>query len=387
MDNSPQSALVEQLRTLNEHYDARLLDAFSAVDRGTFIDQMWAQNWLETGQSWQRCNSDQSIEMAKIYTDAPIVTAAEGSVPLSSSTRPSLMADMLQELDIQSGDRVLEIGTGIGYNAAIMAMLARPTGAIQSYELDNKLAARARANLRRAGTPAESVKVVCGDGFSADLSTQAFNKIIATVACGDVSSSWLRALSQGGKLVVPLDHAGVQPLVAVQILDNRAVGHVVGWSTFMQGQGMCAPTGRWPSGIVVQDVAEVPIIEQQMWPTLGNGKILRYLDLPQDEADFFFHLALHDSSAVWTPWGIGLTTGPAWVAVSRGILRAQGDEVSRNEVLEKLQDAFAHWNSLGRPGAENYELEFVPLSADKSRYADATVVVRRDHATLYRLQH
>jgi protein-L-isoaspartate O-methyltransferase len=161
------------------------------------------QNWLPTGQSWQLCHSDQPIAMAKIYTDSPIVTAAGGSVPLSSSTRPSLMADMLQELDIRSGDRVLEIGTGTGYNAAIMAMLTRPKGAIQSYELDSKLAARARAKLGRAGTPAESVTVAYGDGFSADLSTQAFNKIIATVACGDVSSSWLRALSPGGSLLFP----------------------------------------------------------------------------------------------------------------------------------------------------------------------------------------
>ena len=84
------------------------------------------------------------------YTDDAIVTHDEGGVPTSSSSQPSLMARMLEQLELGPGDRVLEIGAGTGYNAALMAELG---AAVTTVELQPEVAAAASEHLRgRAGS-------------------------------------------------------------------------------------------------------------------------------------------------------------------------------------------------------------------------------------------
>ena len=79
------------------------------------------------------------------------MTHDEDGVPTSSSTQPSLMARMIEQLDVGPGDRVLEIGTGTGYNAAVLAGLG---AAVTTVELLPEAAAAATANLHAAGARA-----------------------------------------------------------------------------------------------------------------------------------------------------------------------------------------------------------------------------------------
>ena len=72
-------------------------------------------------------------------------------MPLSSSSQPSLMAEMLELLALRPGDRVLEIGTGTGYNAALLRHLVGPKGHVTSVDVDAALVRAARRSLRDAG--------------------------------------------------------------------------------------------------------------------------------------------------------------------------------------------------------------------------------------------
>ena len=97
------------------------------------------------------------------YADEPIVIKRDSDdVPISSSSQPSMMAIMLEQLEPAPGHRVLEIGTGTGYNAALLAELVGDRGLVVSVDIDQDLVEGARENLVRAGY--SGVRVVCADG-------------------------------------------------------------------------------------------------------------------------------------------------------------------------------------------------------------------------------
>ena len=134
----PHAALVRALRAAELAPEA-ILDAFAAVPRHLFLP---------------------GVGPVEAYCDDAIVTAVQDGVPTSSSSQPSLMARMLAMLELEPGQRVLEIGAGTGYNAALMAALG---ARVTTVELQPAVAAAAREHLAAAGV-ADAVEVVCGDG-------------------------------------------------------------------------------------------------------------------------------------------------------------------------------------------------------------------------------
>jgi protein-L-isoaspartate(D-aspartate) O-methyltransferase len=94
------------------------------------------------------------VDLKTAYTPQQIVTKrAEDGTAISSASSPNLVAEMLEALDVQPGDRVLEIGAATGINATLLAKLVGPTGTVVTIELDDDLAAGARAGLAAAGYP------------------------------------------------------------------------------------------------------------------------------------------------------------------------------------------------------------------------------------------
>ncbi|MDQ3886867.1 MAG: methyltransferase, FxLD system [Actinomycetota bacterium] len=137
------------------------------------------------------------------YGRKPVVTrrAAEGA-SVSSASSPKLVATMLEQLAAQPGQRVLEIGTATGINAALLAELVGPTGTVVTIELDDDLAATAAKNLETAGYP--QVKVLCGDGALGHPGHGPYHRIIVTAEAWDLVPAWWDQLTVGGRLVVPL---------------------------------------------------------------------------------------------------------------------------------------------------------------------------------------
>ncbi|MET8157502.1 methyltransferase, FxLD system [Sphaerisporangium sp. NPDC005289] len=154
------------------------------------------------------------------YRDLPIVTKrdADGR-PISSSSQPTIMAIMLDQLGVEPGHRVLEIGAGTGYNAGLIAHLAGPGGEVVSVDIDRDVADAARSHLTAAGHP--GVRVVCGDGARGFAARAPYDRVIATVGVWDLEPAWLDQIASGGRVVVPLDLRGVQCSVALE----RAEGH------------------------------------------------------------------------------------------------------------------------------------------------------------------
>ncbi len=102
------------------------------------------------------------VPLEQAYADIAVPTHFAEGVPTSSASQPAIVALMLQQLQPFPGMRVLEIGAGTGYNAALLAELAGPTGHITTVDIDGEVAAEARAHLDAAGY--QSVEVITADG-------------------------------------------------------------------------------------------------------------------------------------------------------------------------------------------------------------------------------
>ena len=163
--------------------------AFRAVPRHFFLPR---RNWGE------------------VYRDEAIPTHfAEGTqVPISSSSQPTMMAIMLEQIQTTPGMRVLEIGTGTGYNAALLAHLLGDPNDVWTVDVTEEFCGEAREHLRAAGV--EGVHVVCADGWGGWSEAAPYDRVIVTASAHDIAPAWVLQLREDGLLVVPWGAANTQ---------------------------------------------------------------------------------------------------------------------------------------------------------------------------------
>jgi protein-L-isoaspartate(D-aspartate) O-methyltransferase len=176
----------------------------------------------EEGASWQEW-------LASIYADEALVTQIDArGLPASSSSQPSIMACMLEALGVQSGQRVLEIGTGSGYNAALLAHLAGSPRLVTSIDLAPDLVVRARPLIEAVVGP--GMHIIAGDGLAGYAPTAPYDRIIVTGSFLPVALAWVQQLAPGGRLVMNLRGRLAGGLLT---LDKREDGSACG--TFAPG--------------------------------------------------------------------------------------------------------------------------------------------------------
>jgi protein-L-isoaspartate(D-aspartate) O-methyltransferase len=167
------------------------------------------------------------------YEDhAVIVKRSPQGRPTSSVSQPTIVAIMLEALAVRPGDRVLEIGTGRGYNAALLGHLVGPAGRVVSVEIDAELARTAADRLGRAGV--RPVQVVCADGRLGHRPAAPFDRIIVTTGARRIEPELIAQLRPGGVLVTPVvDRAGRGDVVRCERLDDGMTRHTLGSCAFV----------------------------------------------------------------------------------------------------------------------------------------------------------
>ena len=125
-------------------------------------------------------------------------------------SQPLMVAVMTDLLELKPDDVVLEIGTGLGYQAAVLAELA---GRIYSVEIIDELAQRAVQRLKREGYT--NIEVRVGNGYSGWLEQAPFDKIIVTAAPDLIPPPLINQLKAGGRMVIPVGLPDAQQLVVV----------------------------------------------------------------------------------------------------------------------------------------------------------------------------
>ena len=175
----------EQLRARGIH-DTRVLAAMRAIPRHLFV-----------GPDVQ----------PRAYDDSPLPIDAAQTI-----SQPYMVALMSQVLELAGFERVLEVGTGSGYQAAVLAEL---TAQVFSIERIDVLADRARARLARLGY-GDRIQVRTGDGANGWSEAGPFDAIIVTAAVQQVPRPLIQQLAEDGALVLPLGDADLQGLARIR---------------------------------------------------------------------------------------------------------------------------------------------------------------------------
>lgn len=145
----------------------------------------------------------------EVYRDEPVITHLHDGVAVSSNSQPSVVAQMLELLALEPGMRVLEIGAGTGWNAALMRHVVGEQGSVVTVDIAPDVAAGAIRNLEAAGV--DGVQVLCADGVLGHPPGAPYDCIILTVGARDIAPAWREQLQPRGRLVMPLAPRGIDP--------------------------------------------------------------------------------------------------------------------------------------------------------------------------------
>jgi len=149
-------------------------------------------------------------DRADAYRDSALGIACGQTI-----SQPFVVAYMTEQLQLQKHHRVLEIGTGSGYQAAILSRLCREVLTIERYRT---LADTARARLETLGY--DNVEVMLGDGFDIPANLGDFDRIIVTAAMTQIPEALTQRLEPGGILIAPVGpHHGTQTLIRIARTD------------------------------------------------------------------------------------------------------------------------------------------------------------------------
>jgi protein-L-isoaspartate(D-aspartate) O-methyltransferase len=194
--------------------------------RATMVDRIVAGGWTRSDRvanamrDIPRHRFVAAAPIEEAYADQAVITKRDSDgAALSCASVPSMVALMLDQLDVQPGHRVLEIGAGTGYNAALLAHLTGSSGQVTTVDIDPEVSAQARQALD--ATCYGHVHVATRDGALGDAEHAPYDRIILTVGAWDVPPAWWAQLVPGGRLVLPLRWRGQTRTVAFTREDGR----------------------------------------------------------------------------------------------------------------------------------------------------------------------
>jgi protein-L-isoaspartate(D-aspartate) O-methyltransferase len=405
--------LVDELRASGRLTSGPVEAAFRAVPRHVFLPEL--------------------DPVSQAYQDeAFVIKTDEGGLPVSSSSQPAIMAIMLEQLGVAAGQRVLEIGTGTGYNAALMSRLVGPGGSVVSVDIDPEVADRARANLVAAGYP--DVIVICGDGGFGAPEFAPYDRIIVTAGASDLAPEWLAQLGPGGRIALPLSLRGIQLCIALERSGGLAWRSLASCRCgFIRMAGCYAgaepylPVGPQPGLHVQTDQIGRPADADALWAALSGPPTdvltgVRVAGLGElGEADLWVTFAepglarltitggtgpLRGSVLPLLPFGALATIPPAAEGLGvAGLLPAARAELPAGEhrfgefeiavrgfgpwgalLAERLAGQVAAWRSVGRPSAAGLAVTAYPRTGEDVPELPAgdpgTLIVDRPHTRL-----
>ncbi|MFD9463108.1 methyltransferase domain-containing protein [Streptomyces sp. NPDC060027] len=229
-DGASAAARQRMAADLTAEHPSEWADAFASVPRHLFVPRFHQQD--STG-AWQPLTWPDPAYLETVYSDTALTTQLdEHGVPTSSSSQPSIMLAMLEALDVSEGHRVLELGTGTGYNAALLCHRLGDAN-VTTIDIDPALVDTAAQRLHQAGfNPILAVH----DGAKGHPGNAPYDRIISTVGLHAIPEPLLQQAAPGAVIVAPIGYGIVRATVT-------APGHATGRFLTVPAHFMARRTG------------------------------------------------------------------------------------------------------------------------------------------------
>ena len=345
-------------------------DAFLKVPRHQFIpDVIWTRG--DDGRPVPLDRGESPAEwLDACYADAPLAGQIDdgdgsgGGYVSSTASMPTVVAMMLDAADLHFGLSVLEVGTGSGFNAALLASVVG-TENVTTIEIDTDLAERAAAALERSGWP---VEVVAADGEKGYPPRAPFDRIMATAAVGTVPCAWVEQTRPGGFVLLPFGtafHSGA--LLRLRVHDDgTATGRFGGDAAFMWTRAQRPPHGAVEDRVQSEHDFEESTTTLHPYEPVGDfdasftiglrvpGMTSTLVYDQEDPTSQRYTVYLMDpGSESWASWRV--TPGQGQYAV-----RQHGPR----RLFAELEAAYRWWLGAGRPEHIRYGMT---VTADGQR--------------------
>jgi protein-L-isoaspartate(D-aspartate) O-methyltransferase len=370
---------VDELKAAGAIGPAAVERAFRTVQRHRLLETFYHRD----SEGFRTVEHDprqpQRDHLALIYADTALATRRIGGMPASSTSQASLVAKMLELLDLSEGLKVLEVGAGTGYNAALLAQVVGDQRLVITVDVLEDVVDQTRRLLADAGYP--RIQVLLRDGFEGVPEQAPFDRIVATVGCSDLSPHWAEQLAGDGAMLVPLQHASGHPLVLARKDGAALRGRMVLRTGFIPVRGPLHIEDMWSLGVRVAHPAEL-VHEHDDRPRFAARRPDEPMGIIDDETDFLFFLGLQDRRACHAPQGPALSAGPdGWAA-----LAPDGSWWWKDASLAReLDRRYREWDARGRPALEDYQISFRPIDADGDPPPGGWQITRRFYHELLTL--
>jgi Protein-L-isoaspartate carboxylmethyltransferase len=380
--------LANELVKSGDITDLRLRDIFARTPRHIFVPHFAFTTNTPRGTHYELqsgSNTEQHDEwLNAVYSNETLLTQVNGqSVEKifadgggfgrhsSSSTAPGLMAWMLGVLALSRGNRVLEIGTGTGYNAALLSERLG-TGQVTTIDIDKELTDLARERLASIGL---RPCVVTGDGRAGYPPNAPYDRVISTCALGYVPAAWIEQSEPGGLILTNVGGmlGGAMLLATVGEGDIARGRFLRRWAGFMPSRH-AQPKDVGRSGDVISGTTTVPVdvLDDPAYGFLAElhiPRVRRYWATDPEGRDIT-GLKRHDGS-----WAEVHTADPG----GEQYVRQGGPE----RLWDRIEEAYGLWEEKGRPDWSHFSFEARPdgqiIALEDRRWRLPVEVMAREH--------
>jgi methyltransferase of ATP-grasp peptide maturase system len=340
--------LADQLANNGDLHDLAWKAAVADIPRHLLVPEVYRQRG--TGQ-WEPVDVLSPDGLDLVYSPTSLTTKLvdrdDHKEAISSSTKPDLMLRMLETLDIRDGHKVLEIGTGTGYNAALMSHRLGDHH-VFSVDIDQDLVDGARERLARIGFHPTLITV---DGAEGLPEHAPFDRIIATCSVPRVPWSWAEQLAAGGQILVDVKPGGAEAgnLALLTRHKDRLEGRFTQrWAAFMtirhKDVEYHAPSARSETGQATRHTTTPP---QPWWHNRVVWLLAQVLGLPRGvNVGMTLDPTTHEPNAA-------LMSAPdgSWAAVTLTATNGNYNvtEAGPTPLWETVEHAHRIWTEQGKP--------------------------------------
>jgi protein-L-isoaspartate(D-aspartate) O-methyltransferase len=388
-----QRQLLEQAKAI--YYETPLSDAtqkaYLATPRHQFVRryrQWGVKEWSEVNEN------NLEGHLATLYADRALVLFGDDDDDVPSTiSQPSFVLRMLDMLQLERGQRVFELGTGSGWNAALMGQLVATDGCVYSLELIPEVAQAAAATMDALGI--KNVNIIKADGGDGYPDGAPYDRVIFTAGAYDLPHPFFEQIKEGGLLLIVIKNEGGGDTLFLLRKEHDHFASMEGMQCgFVQMKGKYQLDHLKP--IQLEELPEWSELQQKLintrpfwWGGKGKGDfpwrtmgIRSFLGITEPSFRAFKQEKRNEQLREDHYFGLWNQEQNSLVIARDDLLLSYGNSTAEERLIKRLEQ----WVKLGMPSAASFRLKIYPIEFPLSANENEWIVKRQESQFLWSLK-